>query len=213
MTPAPPLILVGYGGHGLVVAAAALAAGRRVRGYCDRAERAGSDPFALPYLGPEDAAFDRPRDEEYFVAVGDAATRRRLDDRLGRGCGARLAAAVVHPSSHVEPTARVAAGAVICAGAVVQPLADVGRCAIVNTGARVDHECVLGAYAQVGPGAVLSGRVSLEAGAFAGAGATILPGLNVGAGATLGAGAVLTRDLPDGETWVGNPARPISRRP
>ena len=46
-------------------------------------------------------------------------------------------------------------------------------------------------------------------GASIGAGAVILPGLTIGEGAMIGAGAVVTRDVPAGETWVGNPARPL----
>lgn len=44
-------------------------------------------------------------------------------------------------------------------------------------------------------------------GASIGAGATILPGLTIGENALIGAGAVVTRDVPDGATVVGNPAR------
>jgi acetyltransferase-like isoleucine patch superfamily enzyme len=40
-----------------------------------------------------------------------------------------------------------------------------------------------------------------------GAGAVILPGLTIGEDAMIGAGAVVTKDVPAGETWVGNPAR------
>ena len=46
-------------------------------------------------------------------------------------------------------------------------------------------------------------------GATIGAGATILPGLTIGAGAMIGAGAVVTKDVPKGEVWVGNPAKCI----
>ena len=44
-------------------------------------------------------------------------------------------------------------------------------------------------------------------GASIGAGAVICPGLTIGTGAQIGAGAVITRDVPAGETWVGNPGR------
>ena len=44
-------------------------------------------------------------------------------------------------------------------------------------------------------------------GASIGAGAVICPGLTIGTGALIGAGAVITRDVPAGETWVGNPGR------
>lgn len=50
-------------------------------------------------------------------------------------------------------------------------------------------------------------------GASIGANATILCGLTIGVGAMIGAGSVVTHDVPDGELWMGNPARPHSRLP
>jgi acetyltransferase-like isoleucine patch superfamily enzyme len=47
----------------------------------------------------------------------------------------------------------------------------------------------------------------VERGASIGSGAVILCGHTIGRGAIIGAGAVVTRDVPAGETWVGNPAR------
>src|SRR3989304_5024300 len=51
----------------------------------------------------------------------------------------------------------------------------------------------------------------VECGAVIGAGAIILPGLVIGKGALIGAGAVVTRDIPAGETWIGNPAKLAER--
>lgn len=50
-------------------------------------------------------------------------------------------------------------------------------------------------------------RTRIERGASIGANATILGGVTIGAGALIGAGSVVTRDVPAGELWVGNPAR------
>lgn len=52
--------------------------------------------------------------------------------------------------------------------------------------------------------------VYVERGAVIGAGAALLPGVRIGAGALIGAGAVVTKDVPNGATVVGNPARVIS---
>ena len=47
----------------------------------------------------------------------------------------------------------------------------------------------------------------VKAGASIGSGAVILCGVTIGENALVGAGAVVTRDIPAGEVWVGNPAR------
>ena len=44
-------------------------------------------------------------------------------------------------------------------------------------------------------------------GAKIGAGALIKAGIEIGEGAIIGMGAVVTKNVPAGETWVGNPAR------
>lgn len=47
----------------------------------------------------------------------------------------------------------------------------------------------------------------VKRGASIGSGAVILCGVTIGENALVGAGAVVTRDVPAGEVWVGNPAR------
>lgn len=48
-------------------------------------------------------------------------------------------------------------------------------------------------------------------GATIGAGSTILPGITIGEKAMIGAGSVVTKDVPAGELWVGNPAHFIKK--
>lgn len=47
----------------------------------------------------------------------------------------------------------------------------------------------------------------VKKGTVIGAGAVVLPGLTIGENAIVGAGSVVTKDVPDGATVVGNPAR------
>lgn len=44
-------------------------------------------------------------------------------------------------------------------------------------------------------------------GATIGAGCVVLPGLTIGERAFVAAGSVVTKDVPAGELWLGNPAR------
>lgn len=56
----------------------------------------------------------------------------------------------------------------------------------------------------------VSAPVSIGKHCFIGARSTLLKGISIGNGAVIGAGAVVTRDVPCGEMWAGNPAYKIS---
>jgi len=101
----------------------------------------------------------------------------------------------------------------------------------VGDGVRIHSACfipehtVLEDGAWIGPGVRITNArypnrpdtkanlegVTVARGAVIGAAAVLLPGVRIGAGAIVGAGAVVVRDVPDGVTVVGNPARPIDR--
>ncbi len=49
-------------------------------------------------------------------------------------------------------------------------------------------------------------KTIIKKGASIGAGSTILCGVTIGENAMIGAGSVVTKDVPAGEVWVGNPA-------
>ena len=48
-------------------------------------------------------------------------------------------------------------------------------------------------------------------GASIGAGSTILPGLTIGENAMIGPGSMVTKNIPPGEVWVGNPAHFVKK--
>jgi len=56
-------------------------------------------------------------------------------------------------------------------------------------------------------------KTIIEKNARIGAGVTILCGLTIGEGALIGAGSTVTKSVPAGETWAGNPARKLISNP
>ncbi len=198
------LVIIGGGGHALVVAEAALAAGLALAGFVD------DDPFApltagdpkVERLGGMDQ-LSALAGEGWVLGVGDLEFRRDLLKRLAGRAGART---VVHPRAAVSPSAVLGEGVFVGPGAVVHTRARVRDHAIINCGAVVEHECTIGPNAHIAPNAALAGRVSIGADTLVGLGAAVLPGISVGARCVVGAGAVVTSNVQDDRTAIGAPA-------
>jgi UDP-perosamine 4-acetyltransferase len=114
---------------------------------------------------------------------------------------------LVHPSAVVASTARLGDGTCVLAGAVVNANALVGESCILNTRCVVEHDCSLGTNVHIAPGAVLGGGVRTGNDCLVGLNATVLPRVRLGKYVRVGAGAVVTRDVRDGLTVSGVPAR------
>lgn len=54
-------------------------------------------------------------------------------------------------------------------------------------------------------------RTKICKGASIGANSTILPGVTIGSNSLIGAGSVVTKNIPAGELWLGNPAKFIRK--
>ncbi len=59
---------------------------------------------------------------------------------------------------------------------------------------------------------LMVGDIQIDEDAFVGAKAIVLPGVRVGVRAIVGAGSVVTKDVPDGQIWAGNPAKFVKPR-
>jgi acetyltransferase EpsM len=117
---------------------------------------------------------------------------------------------LIHPRSVLAKDSKIDVGTVIMAGAIVNSGCNVGKHVILNTNCSVDHDCEIEDYVHISPGATLCGNVLVKKGTHIGAGAVILPGVNIGEWATIGAGSVVVKDVSDGVTMLGNPARKFS---
>ena len=101
--------------------------------------------------------------------------------------------------------------------ALVTVDAGVARC--TRVGARtwlmkkvhVGHDSVIGEDCEIAPLTAIAGHCTIGDRVRIGVGVSIRPYITIGDGARLGAGAVVVRDVPPGEVWVGNPARPLRR--
>lgn len=151
---------------------------------------------------------DRENDYDgngFLISIGNNRIRKRIAE--SEDFAGRYIETLAHPHSVLSPSAEIGAGTVVMAGATINAACQIGRHCILNTHASVDHDGILGDYVHVSPGASLAGNVQVGEGTHIGIGACIIEGIRIGRWCTIGAGAVVIRDVPDGATVVGNPAR------
>ena len=144
------------------------------------------------------------------------------DSQLADGC--EVAASQIFGSG-CGPSALIGPNALIRDGAFIGEGAQAGNCveiknSRIGAGTLIGHLCYVG-DADVGPATVIGAgaitcnfdgvnkhRTLIGAGAFVGSNVSLIAPISVGDKAVVGAGSVVTRDVRDGETVYGNPARP-----
>ena len=147
----------------------------------------------------------------FLIAIGNPHGRVRLRLHEALVAEGLQAVTIAHPTAWIDKNVKIDEGSQILAGAIVLSETVIGKQCIINTKASVDHENILEAGVEVAPGATLCGLVKVGVNGWICAGATVLPRISVGADSVVGAGAVVTKDVSDGVTVAGIPARPIKK--
>lgn len=203
------LLILGAGGHGKVVADAALESGNWDGVvFLDDAWPEKGVNGRWPVAGNmQELHCWRDHCKDAVVAIGNNQLRMQLQARL-LTAGFNVVS-VIHPAATVSCYATLGVGSVVFAGAVINVDATIGDGAIINTSATVDHDCILGVGVHVSPGAHLGGGVKVGDYSWIGIGVSVKHLVLLGSNIVVGAGAVVVEDLQDGVTAIGMPARPV----
>lgn len=153
------------------------------------------------------SAFLKSSATKRSVCLGVADPRVR--STLARKCDTSgiSVSGIIAPNVVIMDNVEIGEGACISPFVTLTSNIVIGRAFHANLYSYVEHDCVIGDYVTFAPGAKCNGNVTIGDFAYIGAGAIIRQGLTIGAGAVVGMGAAVTKDVPEGVTVVGNPAR------
>lgn len=200
-----PIVIFGFGGMGRCARMVAEDMGRSVHGFIDDRAPQGNPPG---YLGGT-SWLEQNRDEfDVVVAIGDPAVRQRVVEKL-QAIGVKNFPHLIHPSCVLPKNWRPGQGSILCPGACIDPDVTVREFVIINTLCSVGHDAVLEDFCTLSPAVNLGGAVKAGRGAFFGINSATIQGLGIGAWAKVGAGSTVLKNVPEGCTVVGTPARPI----
>jgi len=107
----------------------------------------------------------------------------------------------------IEENVEIGANCQIAKGALSDTV--IGYGSKINVGCYIAHNVVLGRNVWISAQAKIAGSVKVGDNATIFVGVIIREQRTIGKGATIGMGAVVTKDVPAGETWVGNPAKKL----
>ena len=116
----------------------------------------------------------------------------------------------IQKGAHIGPNCKISSHTFICEGVTIRDNVFVG-----HNVTFINDKLPRATNAEGKPQSEADWSVVptlVESDAAIGSGSTVLCGVTVGAGATIGAGSVVTRDVPAGEIWAGNPARRLAAK-
>jgi sugar O-acyltransferase (sialic acid O-acetyltransferase NeuD family) len=200
------VILIGYSGHGFVVADTAIENQLNLVGYAEKMI-VQKNPFQLNYIGneKEDGFFEKNIEITYLIGIGDNIIREKIYNLIIEKEGEILT--LVSQSASISKTVSLGTGTFVNKNVSINSFAVIGKNVILNTACIIEHDCIIGDSVHIAPGAVLAGNVTVGERSFIGANAVIKQGVVIGKDVLVGAGAVVLNDILDGEKIVGNPSR------
>lgn len=205
------IIIIGAGGHALVVKEALLLSGEQVVGFVDMVspQRKGELLNGFPIIGGLQELFNLSKSEEILCAIGfgHCMARFRLISELDNQNISLHT--VIHPRAIVSPSALIGSGVYIGPNAVVEAHSNIGDGSIINCGVCACHECVIGRATSICPGVQIGGKTIVGDRTWLGIGVTCIDKIRIGKGSFVGAGSVVVSDIPENSFVVGVPARVI----
>lgn len=195
------LIIIGAGGHGKVIADAALKNGYTNICYID--DHATGDVMGFPIIGTTaDIECLNDGSMDFIIGIGNNAVRKELAEKYQVNW-----VSIVHPSAQIAFNVRIGRGTVVMANAAVNACATIGEHCIINTGAIVEHDNVIENYVHISPNVALGGTVRIGSLTHVGIGATVKNNTEICSDCTIGAGAVVVKNIKESGTYVGVPIR------
>lgn len=199
------IALIGAGGHAKVVLEALLLnnANNQIDVYDDDQNKRDSYLLGIQVNVPIKDCSRLP--DNIHIAIGDNLLRKTLGEKAIENNKNYIL--IIHPSAIVSKYSHISQGVFVGAGAIIAAETFLNNGVIINHNAVIDHDCFIGSWTHIAPGVILGGGVKIGKNCLIGAGAIILPGVHIADHAVVAAGAVVTRNVEEGKTVIGIPAR------
>ena len=122
-------------------------------------------------------------------------------------------ATIIHKSAFIGKGAIIEPGAFIMYNTYIGPQAHIGKCSLIMANCSIGHDTTIGDLCHCSVSTIMTGYSKLGLCSDLGVGACLLAYKVVGDYGMLGASSLGTKDIPEGEIWVGSPAKLLKTMP
>ncbi len=162
-------------------------------------------PSELKILGDWET-FEYLPDDCCIIAIADTNTREKIYTNLN---GIVTFLPFVASSAIIGKFTGIPDGTVVCPNCIISTNIKLGVGCFINIGTQIGHDVEIGSFSSLMAGIDVGGDCEIGEKVFIGSGAVILPRRKIGNNARIGAGSVVLRNVREGETVFGNPAKEI----
>lgn len=207
---AKDLYIIGAGNVGGFIAYQASSMGDYLlKGFLDDdPQKLGVIYYDLPVIANVDSLLKLEQPAAVALAIANPKFKKLIVEKLSQNKNISFPN-FIHPQVWQGAKVKIGAGCIIYPGVTINYESEIENFVTINMNTTVGHNCKLMNYSTLSPGVACGGFTELGEGSFLGIGACTLQSTTIGSDVTVGAGAVVIRDVENGATMVGNPARRI----
>lgn len=144
-------------------------------------------------------------DCEFVPAIGEPSVRENVYEK-GLSLGLK-AAKLVDQTAIVSSTAKICHGCVVKQYVEVSSYVEVGEGTLLQPASFLGHDIKVGKCCVISTGAAIGGATHIGSRTYIGLNVSLRQGLTIGHDAIIAMGSVVYKDVADGLTVIGNPAR------
>ena len=148
------------------------------------------------------------------IAIADFNTRRIITEKCKQN-GVKIIS-IKADNCYVMDEVSIGEGSILSPFVTITSNVTIGKSFHANLYSYVGHDCMIGDYVTFAPGVKCNGNVKINDNVYVGTGAIIHQGrsnkpITIGKNSKIAAGAVVTKNIPENVTVIGNPAQVLTK--
>ncbi len=214
-----PLIIIGGTGHGCVIEACVNDNRNRyhdyeweLKGFCNDFDKEVDGYPVLGKLGD----IPKLQNEGYYFAwgihlIGRNFKTSELFENLA--IPDEQWATIIHRSAFIDSSVVLSPGSFVMYNAYIAPRTIIGKCTMIKASTNIGHDVTIGDLSHIAMGSTIVSCVKIGKCSDVAVNSVVLANTTIGNYAMLGASSLTKNHIPDGEIWVGSPAKFLKRMP